>query len=78
MYPICDDNNNNNNNTNHNNKNKAILAAGRRGLWGFEMLRIPQYLDNQLRDGGKVVSIMHRPQFSPRNIFWYSFLLEAE
>jgi hypothetical protein len=30
------------------------------------------------QDGGKVVSLTHRPSFTPRKYTWYSFLLEAE
>ena len=30
------------------------------------------------QDGGKVVSVTHRPLFTPRKHSWYSFLLEAE
>jgi len=30
------------------------------------------------QDGGKFVSLMHRPLFTPRKYSWYSFLLEAE
>jgi hypothetical protein len=32
---------------------------------GCETLRVPQYLDNRLTDGGKVVSLTHRPPFTP-------------
>jgi hypothetical protein len=41
-------------------------------------LRVPQYLDNRLTDGGKVVSLMRRPPFTPQEGSWYSFLLETE
>ena len=30
------------------------------------------------QDGGKVVSLMHRPLFTPSKYSWYTFLLEAE
>jgi len=30
------------------------------------------------KGGGKVVSLIHRPPFTPRKSSWYSFLLEAE
>jgi len=30
------------------------------------------------QNGGKVVSLTHRPFFTPRKYSWYSFLLEAE
>jgi hypothetical protein len=39
---------------------------------------IPHFLDNRLTDGGKVVSVTRRPRLTPKKIFWYSFLLEAE
>jgi hypothetical protein len=46
------------------------------------MLRILHCVDNQLIDGGKVISPMHRPCSTPQKryffCFWYSFLLEAE
>jgi hypothetical protein len=35
-------------------------------------------LDNQLTDGGEVVSLKRRPLFTPQEDSWYSFLLEAE
>jgi hypothetical protein len=35
-------------------------------------------LDNLVIDGGEVISLKLRPRFTPRKIFWYSFLLEAE
>jgi hypothetical protein len=35
-------------------------------------------LANRLIDGGEVVSLERRPCFTPRKIFLYSFLLEAE
>jgi hypothetical protein len=45
---------------------------------GCETLRVPQYLDNRLTDGGKVVSLTRRPLFTPQEGWWYSFLLKAE
>jgi hypothetical protein len=35
------------------------------------MLRIPHFLDNQLTDGGKVVSPTHRPHFTPQNHYYF-------
>jgi hypothetical protein len=32
------------------------------------MLSLPHFLDNQLTDGGQIVSLMHRPPFTPRKI----------
>jgi len=40
-------------------------------------LRFPDYV-TMAQDGGKVVSLTHRPLFTPRKYYWYSFLLEAE
>jgi hypothetical protein len=34
--------------------------------------------DNWLTDGGEVVSLTHRPPFTPQEDSWYSFPLEAE
>jgi hypothetical protein len=42
------------------------------------MLRIPHFLDNRVTDDGEVVSLTRRPRFTPRKMFWYSFLLESE
>ena len=40
-------------------------------------LSFPDYVTTA-QDGGKVVSLTHRPVFNPRLSSWYSFLLEAE
>jgi hypothetical protein len=37
-------------------KGKAIPVTGHGGPQGCETLRVPQYLDSRLTDGGKVVS----------------------
>jgi hypothetical protein len=42
------------------------------------MSRLPQFLDSQLTDGGKVVSLRHLPSYISQENSWYSFLLEAE
>ena len=39
--------------------------------------RIPDFMTTA-QDGGKVVSVTHRPPLPPRKCSWYSFLLEAE
>ena len=44
---------------------------------GSRKLRFPDYV-TMTQDGGKVVSVMHRPLLTPRKYSWYSFLLEAE
>jgi hypothetical protein len=36
------------------------------------------FVDGQLTDGGKFVSLMRRPPFTPQKDSWYSFLLEPE
>jgi hypothetical protein len=59
-------------------KGKVIPVPGRGGPYGCETLRVPQYLDNRITDGSKVVSLMPRPPFTAQEGFWYSFLLEAE
>jgi hypothetical protein len=47
-----------------------------------EMLIIPHCLDDWLRGGGKVGSLMHwLPIYTPETLFfcfWYSFLIEVE
>jgi hypothetical protein len=43
-------------------KVEPFPARGRGGLQGREMLRIPYCLDSGLTDGGKVVSLKHRPR----------------
>jgi hypothetical protein len=35
-------------------------------------------LDNRLTEGGKFVSLRHRPPFTSQEDSWYLFLLEAE
>ena len=44
---------------------------------GSRKLRFPDYV-TMAQDGGKVVSLTHRPLYTPRICSWYSFLLEAE
>jgi len=44
---------------------------------GSRKLRFPDYMTTA-QDGGKVVSLTHRPPLPPRKCSWYSFLLEAE
>jgi hypothetical protein len=44
-------------------KSNAISVIGLGGLSGCEMLRIPQYLNNQLTNVGEVVRLSHWPRF---------------
>jgi hypothetical protein len=55
-------------------KSKAIPVTSGGGLWGCEMLRLPYFVDNQLTDGGEVVSLMCWLHFTPQEDSWYSFL----
>jgi hypothetical protein len=57
---------------------KAVNVTGREHLQDCEMLRISHCLNNQLTDGSEVVILIHQPYLTPRYIFWYSFLLEAD
>jgi hypothetical protein len=50
-------------------KGKAIPVPGHGGPQGCETLRVLQYLDNRLTDGGKVVSLTRRPLFTPPGRF---------
>ena len=56
---------------------KVIPVTGPRCPEGSRKLRFPDYA-TVAQDGGKVVSLTHRPLFTPRKYSWYSFLLEAE
>jgi hypothetical protein len=47
-------------------KNKANPVAGREGLWGCDMSRIPHSRDNRLIDGGKIVSPTQQPRSTPQ------------
>jgi hypothetical protein len=49
-------------------KGKAIPVTGRGGPEVCEASRLPRFLDNQLTDGGEVVSLTRRPPFTPRKI----------
>ena len=44
---------------------------------GSRKLRLPDYVITA-QDGGKVVTLTHRPPLPPRKYSWYSFLLEAQ
>ena len=56
---------------------KAVPLQAWSGLEDSRKLRFPDYMTTA-QDGGKVVSLRHRPLLPPRKHSWYSFLLEAE
>ena len=58
-------------------KGKSVPSQAWSGPEGSRKLRFPDYMTTT-QDGGKVVSLTHRPLFTPRKCSWYSFLLEAE
>jgi len=56
---------------------KAVPLQAWNGPEGSRKLRFPDYVT--IAQGvGKVVSLKHRPLFTPRKYSWYSFLLEDE
>ena len=58
-------------------KGKSVPLQAWSGPEGSRKLRLPVFMTTA-QDGGKVVSLMHRPPLPPRKYSWYSFLLEAE
>jgi hypothetical protein len=58
-------------------KGKAVPLQAWSGPGGSSTLRFPDFMKTA-QDGGKVVSLTHRPPLPPRKYTWYSFLLEAE
>jgi len=58
-------------------KRKAVPLQAWTGPKGSRKLRLPDFVTTA-QDGGKVVSLTHRPPLHPRKYSWYSFLLEAE
>jgi len=59
------------------NNSKAVPLQAWTGPEGSRKLRFPDYMTTA-QDSSKVVSLTHRPLFTPRKYSWYSFLLEAE
>ena len=55
---------------------KAVPLKARSGPEGSRKLRFPEFMTTA-QDGGKDVSLTHRPPFTTRKYFWYSFLLEV-
>jgi hypothetical protein len=58
-------------------KGKAVPLHAWSGSEVSRKLRFPDYMTTA-QDGGKVVSLTHRPPLPPRKCSWYSFLLKAE
>jgi hypothetical protein len=58
-------------------KAKAVPLQAWSGPEGSRKLTFPDFMTT-VQDGGKVVSLTHRPSFTPRKFSRYSFLLEAE
>jgi len=59
------------------NRGKAFPLQAWSGPEGSRKLRFPDFMKTA-QNGGKVVSLTHRPPLSPGNNTWYLFLLEAE
>jgi len=58
-------------------KGKSVTLQAWAGPEGSRNVRLPDFLTTA-QDGGKVVSLKHRPPLPPRKYSWYSFLLETE
>jgi len=58
-------------------KGKAVPLQACSGPEGSRKLRFPDFV-TAAQDGGKVVSLTHRPPLPPGKCSCYSFLLEAE
>jgi len=58
-------------------KGKSVPLQAWNGPEGSRKLRFPDFVTTA-QDGGKVVSLTHRPPLPPRKYSWYSFLLEAK
>jgi len=58
-------------------KGKSVPLHAWSGPEGSRKLRFPD-LVTRTQDGGKVVSLTHRPSLPPSKCSWYPFMLEAE
>ena len=58
-------------------KGKAVPLQAWSDPEGSRKLRLPDFMTTA-QNGGKVVSLTHRPPLPPGKYTWYSFLLEAE
>ena len=74
---LCYKKNNTSDIDNGKGKGKAIPLQAWIGPEGSRKLRLPDFVKTA-QNGGKVVSLTHRPLFTPRKCSWYSFLLETE
>ena len=58
-------------------KGKSVPLQAWSGPDGSRRLSLPDLMTTA-HEGGKVVSLTHRPPLPRRKCSWYSFLLEAE
>jgi hypothetical protein len=58
-------------------KGKAVPLQAWSGPKDSRKLKFPDFM-TMAKDGGKVVSLIHRPTLPPMKFSWYSFPLEAE
>jgi len=58
-------------------KGKSVPLQAPRCPEGSRKLRFPDYL-TMAQNGGKVVSLTHRPLFTSRKCSWFKFLLATE
>jgi hypothetical protein len=57
---------------------KSITVTDRDGPWIYMSSSFSHFLENRLTDGGKLVSLTHRPPFTPQEDSLHSFLLQAK
>ena len=57
-------------------KDQAFRNESRRLKRGDGMLTFHPYFDIRHNNDGEVVSCTRRPHFTPKEISWYSYLLE--
>ena len=61
----------------HKGKGKRVPLQAWSGAEGSRKLRLPNYVTTA-QNGGKLVSLTHRPPLPPRKCSQYSFMLQAE
>ena len=59
-------------------KGKPIRIQASRGPLGHEEFEAPRDSRQAAQEGGKVVSLKHRPPLLPKRYRWYSFVLDVE